>query len=190
MNRWKQAGLIVLLTPLYLLALIVVHENGHTLLARLFGDPNATFYLVQIRPGGKGLCLGCNVFDHSKLSRFGNLAVSLGGLLFTQVTALIALGLMRYAPSHAFGNRLLAAIALGFAFLDVPGQVLQGLLYDIGHHTWPTNVDLMDAMMLISDWTGASQVVLKTILAILSVGYLYFVWWSSTKRTTYHWRKR
>lgn len=178
MNRWKQVGLIVILTPLYLLAFVVVHEIGHTLLARLFGDPNSTFYLVQIGPGGRGLCLGCNITDHTKLSTFGNLVVSLGGLLFTQAMALVALGLMRYAPTHTFRNRLLAAIALGFAFLDVPVQVLQGMLYDIERHTWPTNVDLMDAMLLISDGTGASQVVLKTILVIISVAYLYFVWWS------------
>lgn len=176
MNRWKRVGLIVLLTPLYLLAFVVVHEIGHTWLARLFGDPNSTFYLAQIGPEGRGLCLGCNITDHTKLPPFGNLVVSLGGLLFTQAAALVALVGLCYVPTQTFPHRLLAAIAMGFAFLDVPVQVVQGLLYDIERHTWPTNVDLMDAMLLISAATGLSQGVLKTTLAIMAVAYLYFVW--------------
>jgi hypothetical protein len=53
-------------------------------------------------------------------------------------------------------------------------QVIQGLLYDFVQHTWPTNVDLMDAMLLLSRTTGASQVLLKVILGALAAAYLYF----------------
>ncbi len=183
MNRWKRISLIIGLAPIYLLAFVVVHEIGHTLLARLLGDPNSTFYLVRIGPGGKGLCLGCNITDHTKLSAFGNLAVSLGGLLFTQIMALVALMMLGNTAPHTLRNRLLAAIALGFAFLDVPMQVLQGLLYNFERHTWPTGVDLMDTMLLISATTHTPQVVLKTILAIMAMMYLYFVWriWAHSK---------
>ena len=176
MNRWKQVGLIGVLLVVYLLVFTVVHETGHTLLARLLGDPDSTFYLVRIGPGGRGLCLGCNITDHTKLSAFGNLVVSLGGLLFTQLTALAALALMRYTPAHTWRSRLLASIALGYVCLDVPVQVIQGLLYDIERHTWPTSVDLIDAMLLVSAATGASQTALKTILTIIALAYGYFVW--------------
>jgi hypothetical protein len=176
MSRWKRAGLIIVLVPLYLLAFTVIHETGHTWLARLFGDPDSTFYLVLIGPGGRGMCLGCNITDHTKLSPIGNLVVSLGGLLFTQATALAALVLLRYVPARTLRRRLVAAVALGFAFLDVPVQAVQGLLYNIERHTWPTNVDLMDAMLLISAATGAPQLVLKALLAVTAAVYLYFVW--------------
>ena len=176
MRSWKSLFLIIVLGPLYLVAFAVVHEIGHTVLARLFGDYGSTFYLAQIDPDGRGLCLGCNITDHAKLSPLGNLAVSLGGLLFTQVMALIALGMMRFTLSHTLRNWLLTPIALGFAFLDVPVQVIQGLLYNIERHTWPTGVDLMDAMILISRGTGAPTVILKMILAILAAAYLYLIW--------------
>jgi hypothetical protein len=176
LRRLKTILLIIVLVPIYLVAFAVVHELGHTVLARLFGDPGSTFYLVQIDPGGRGYCLGCNITDHTKISPFGNLAVSLGGILFTQVTALIALGMIRFTLPHTLGYRLFSIIALGFAFLDVPVQVAQGLLYNIERNTWPTGVDLMDAMFQISSATGAPPVMLKTILAILAGVYLYLFW--------------
>jgi hypothetical protein len=175
-NRLKQVILIILLIPVYILSFVVVHEVGHTVLARLLGDPESVFYLVQIDPGGEGACLGCNIYDHTLLSPPGNFVVSLGGLLFTQATALIALFVMLRFPIRTLPRRLLAPIALGFAFLDVPVQVIQGLLYNIERHTWPTNVDLMDAMLLISQATGGPQALLKIILAVLAVAYLYFFW--------------
>jgi hypothetical protein len=163
------------------LTFTVVHEGGHTIVARISGDPDAIFYLARIGQGGQGMCLGCNITDHSKISPFGNLLVSLGGLAFTQTTALFALVMMRFTTSRAVLNWLLAPIALGFAFLDVPVQVVQGLLYNIEQHTWPTGVDLMDAMILVSGWTGAPQALLKTILAILASAYLYLFWRSFSR---------
>jgi hypothetical protein len=53
-------------------------------------------------------------------------------------------------------RRILSPTALGFALLDVPLQAIQGLLYDFEQRTWPTNVDLVDTMLLISRATGAS----------------------------------
>jgi hypothetical protein len=35
MKRWKQVALILLLAPVYLLSFVVIHEVGHTVLARL-----------------------------------------------------------------------------------------------------------------------------------------------------------
>jgi hypothetical protein len=166
----------IVFVPLYLVAFTIIHETGHTVLARLLGDPDSTFYLARINPGGRGLCLGCNITDHTKISPLGNLVVSMSGLLFTQFTALMALVMMRYTRAKALSNRLLAAVALGFAFLDVPVQAIQGLLYNLERHTWPTGVDLMDAMLLISQATGAPPVILKTILAMMAMAYLFLMW--------------
>jgi hypothetical protein len=176
MKRWQQIGLFVVLVPFYLVAFTVVHELGHTVPARLLGDPDATFYLVQIGPGGQSVCLGCAITDDTVLSPAGNLVVALGGLLFTQVAALLALVMLRHTAAHTWRSRLFAAVALGYAFLDVPVQVIQGLLYNLERHTYPTGVDLMDAMLLISGATGAPFLLLKTILALMAVGYLVVFW--------------
>jgi hypothetical protein len=181
MKRWKQVVLIVLLAPVFLLSFVVIHEVGHTVLARLLGDPDSVFYLARIDPDGEGACLGCNIYDHTKLSTLGNFVVSLGGLLFTQVAALVALFLLPRMPYRSGIRRLLAAVALGFAFLDVPVQVIQGLLYDLEQQTWPTNVDLTDAMLLLSRATGAPQVLLKGILSSLALAYLVWLWSSFRK---------
>jgi hypothetical protein len=163
---------IIVLVPIYLVSFVVVHEVGHTVLARLLGDPESVFYLVQINREDGGTCLGCNIYDPSKLSPLGNFVVSLGGLGFTQALALGALFLIHQKAIRSPLRRLLAALALSFAFLDVPVQVIQGLLYDLEQHTWPTNVDLMDAMLLIQEATGASQLPLKAILGFLALAYL------------------
>jgi hypothetical protein len=53
-------------------------------------------------------------------------------------------------------------------------QVIQGLLYDFEQRTWPTNVDLMDTMLLISRATGSSQALLKGFLVVLAAANLVF----------------
>jgi hypothetical protein len=57
MRRWKQLRTFAALLPLYLVVFAVVHELGHTAPARLLGDPEATFYLVRIGPGGQGVVI-------------------------------------------------------------------------------------------------------------------------------------
>lgn len=167
--------LVILLIPVYLVAFTVVHELGHTILARLLGDPDSVFYLARIE--GQSYCLGCNIYDPSKLSWGGNLIASLGGLLATQLVALTALYLLRLRHASHLLLRGLSIIALGFAFLDVPVQVIQGLLYNLDHQTWPTNVDLVDFMLLVQGRIGASQLLLKALLLVAAVLYLSGIVW-------------
>lgn len=167
--------LVILLIPVYLVAFTVVHELGHTILARLLGDPDSVFYLARIEE--HSFCLGCNIYDPSKLSWGGNLIVSLGGLLATQLVALTALLLLRLRHVNRLLRQTLSSIALGFAFLDVPVQVIQGLLYNLNHQTWPTNVDLVDFMLLVQGRIGASQLLLKGLMLIAAILYMSgFVW--------------
>ena len=175
MRKLVRILLSLVLVPAILIAFVVVHELGHTVLSRVLGDPHSTFYLVKIEK--HSACLGCNIYDQTKLSWSANLVVSLAGLMATQVVALAALWMLGLRRVGGFLRRLLAGIALGFAFLDVMVQVTQGLLYDMSRHTWPTNVDLLDFMLLLQSKTAVSQSVLKGLLFAGSVAYLSgFVW--------------
>jgi hypothetical protein len=175
--------LVILLVPVYLISFTVVHELGHTIFARLLGDPNSVFYLARI--DGHNFCLGCNIYDPNKLSWEGNLIVSLWGLLATQLVALVALFLLHLRPANRLLQRILASIALGFAFLDVVVQVLQGLLYNINYQTWPTNVDLVDFMLLVQERTGAGQLFLKIVILLISGFYLaLFVWFYNRNKVS------
>lgn len=168
----KRLFLIIILAPIFLLSFVVIHEVGHTFLARLFGDSNSTFYLAKIDPDGQGMCLGCNITDHTKLTKGENLIVSLGGLIFTQMVALAAFLAAFKLRSQKLWRRRLVWIGVSFAFLDVIVQVSQGLLYDWGANEWPTNVDLMDTMKLVVEFTGLGQPLLKVILFVVAVAYL------------------
>jgi hypothetical protein len=175
MRKVAKIIFIILLIPVFLVAFIVIHELGHTILARLLGDPNAVFYLAKMDEDST--CLGCNIYDPAKLSWGANLVVSLGGLLATQLFALVALFRLRSGPANISWQRILSTVALGFAFLDVPLQVVQGLFYNLDRHSWPTNVDLMDFMLLLQAKLGASQLLLKGFLFIVTGIYLSaFVW--------------
>ncbi len=64
----KSHGLIILVSiPLAFLCMLNLHEIGHTVFARLSGDGEAVYYLYQRFPNG-GFCMGCNIYDESKLS--------------------------------------------------------------------------------------------------------------------------
>jgi hypothetical protein len=167
--------LVILLIPAFLVTFVVIHELGHTILARLLGDPNSVFYLARIEE--HSACLGCNIYDQTKLSWGANLVVSLGGLLATQFVALIALFFLGLRPGKPFRRRIMTVLALGFAFLDVPVQVIQGMLYNLNQESLPTNVDLVDFMLLVQEKVRASQILLKGAILLASILYLVgFVW--------------
>jgi hypothetical protein len=169
MRKVLIVSLVILLLPVFIVIFVVVHEVGHTILARLLGDPQSVFYLYKFDE--QSTCLGCNIYDPYKLSWGGNLLVSLGGLAATQLSALVLLFLRRGTHHHLW-SRVFGTLGLAFAFLDVPVQVVQGLLYNLDTHTWPTNTDLTDFMLLIQGRVGGSQLLLKGTLLAPAVIYL------------------
>jgi hypothetical protein len=170
MQRILRVIFVLLYIPIFLVGFGVVHELGHTVVARLSGDPNSYFTLY--RSDENSTCLGCNVYDPDRLTRNENMLVSLAGLLATQMVAWALLLVSGIVAEHPFWERLLRRSALAFAFLDVIVQVVQGLLYDLGQQTFPTNVDLVDFMLLTSQATGAGQALMKTALWVLGSIYL------------------
>lgn len=173
MRKVLLALLIVLLIPVYLVAYISIHEIGHTIPARLLGDPNAVYYLIKIDQYSQAI--GRTDYDIAKLSWGANLIVTMGGVLGTQVVALIALFLLRLRPENRLLARTLSIVAFTFAF-DVPFQLMQGLAYRGTPH-WPTNVDFMDIVLLLQMQLHASQPLLKSLLVVVVVLYLVgFVW--------------
>ena len=106
-------------------------------------------------------------------------------MLATQLVALTALLLLRLRPANRLKHRILSSIALGFAFLDVPVQVIQGLLYNLDRQVWPTNVDLVDFMLLVQGRIAASQLQLKGLLFTTAIIYLSgFVWFHRLNKVT------
>lgn len=161
---------VILYIPIFLVGFGIAHELGHTVVARISGDHGSYFTLY--RSDANGTCLGCNVYDPDRLTRNENMLVSIAGLLATQLAAWALLAVSGSVAEHPFWERLLRRSALAFAFLDVIVQVVQGLLYDLGRQTFPTNVDLVDFMLLTSQATGAGQALMKTALWVLGSIYL------------------
>jgi hypothetical protein len=86
--RWWRFGalvsLAVLCVPVVTVIMVVTHEVGHTVAARLLGDTHARFLLYG------HACIGCNLYNSARLTPWGNVAVSLGGVLFTALLTVAA----------------------------------------------------------------------------------------------------
>jgi len=109
---------LVLLAISALLIALNLHEMGHTLAARAGGDVDAMYYLYRNDPH-TGTCIGCNVYDETRLSYLGNLWVTIAGVLTTQMIAfwLWLWGIRK--ELHSLQRRLALLIALVF-MVDVP----------------------------------------------------------------------
>ena len=178
-TRLLTKGVLYVLAGLVaLFVMINVHEIGHTVLARLLGDSRATYALYRLHPDGRLACIGCNVYHEEALSWAGNVAVALGGVLFTQGWAW---GLLRYAQQGK-GHRcgFFCKILIGVCGFDALFQGLQGLLADIGRQTGLMRVDMADFLWLLSEGTGLPDATLKVGFGLALL--LYLGWFASTFR--------
>ncbi len=73
----------------FLIVMVNVHEVGHTVFARLLGDDSAHYVLYEAQ--GRSTCLGCNLYDSSRLGDVANVLVNFGGVVFTQLLSWIAI---------------------------------------------------------------------------------------------------
>jgi hypothetical protein len=85
--RWRRAMmlacLVILAAPVVTAIMVLTHEIGHTVVARALGDGRATFRIYGHD------CIGCNLYDSQRLSPWGNVAVSLGGLWGTMLLTVL-----------------------------------------------------------------------------------------------------
>ncbi len=164
-RRWARDAAFAALA---LFLMVNVHEIGHTFFARLFGDGSARYALYRLRPDGGLACIGCNRYDETALSFWGNLFVTLGGVIFSQILALISLWLWGRTVSQP-AKRFWGILALVCLF-DVFFQAAQGLAANTALQTSLTRVDIADFVWLAANRTGATPAAVKggvvTILAL------------------------
>lgn len=169
--RISRIFLNILVLIVALLVMVNLHEIGHTLAARLLGDPQSHYVLYQSE--GYHTCLGCNFFDASRLSEAGILVVSASGLGITQVGVLLLLQLHAWARRPVL-RRILGASTLVF-LIDLPLQVGQGVFrYTPAQHAL-SNVDLADVIYLLVKGTQASPEAIKVVMVGAAMGYLVWV---------------
>ncbi|RMG97562.1 MAG: hypothetical protein D6706_08370 [Chloroflexi bacterium] len=167
----RQLKLIATL-PVAFFLMLVLHELGHTIFARLLGDQTAVFYLYRRFENG-GFCIGCNIYNAEALSSSALLLVSLAGLLFTQLIAIGLLYLRRHAQNPSFLHQV-TSIWLAVFVLDMPTQLLQIFQVDPARVNRLTNIDLVDTVYIIWQTTGFP--VLLTRFVVLGLGVLYLTW--------------
>src|SRR2546426_7898883 len=120
---------VVLFGLVFLFLMVNVHEVGHTVFARLLGDDSAHYVLYQAQ--GRNTCLGCNLYDSSRLGDVANVLVNFGGVVFTQLLSWIALVLLA-GGERALIKRwmLLSVIAITWCG-DAILQLVQGVVANI-----------------------------------------------------------
>ncbi|MEU6538356.1 hypothetical protein [Streptomyces sp. NPDC047000] len=79
-RRARRIGVVVLTALLGMFIALNIHELGHTAVAWLAGDHDAS-YRLHCEPAG----FGCNHFDATGMGKPAKAAVTLGGVLVTQI---------------------------------------------------------------------------------------------------------
>ena len=177
---------VVLFGLLFLFVMVNVHELGHTVFARLLGDDSAHYVLYQ--PGGSGACMGCNLYDSSRIGDLGNVLVNLGGVIFTQLLCCAAILLL---ASQTVLKQWMLLTVIGITWLgDAILQLVQGLQVNIPEQLArgpeSTYTDYGAVVWFLRDQTGAAASDLKEAMVLATVGYtallLLAIRWALTRR--------
>ena len=164
---------VVLFGLAFLFVMVNAHEIGHTVFARLLGDDSAHYALYQAQ--GRSACMGCNLYDSSRLGDVANVLVNFGGVIFTQLICWIAI-LLLAGGERAVVKRWMLLSAIAITWLgDVILQLVQGLQADIPaalpRGPESTYTDYQAIVWFIRNQTGAAVSDLKAILLLATVGY-------------------
>ena len=157
----------------FLFVMVNAHEIGHTVFARLLGDDSAHYALYQAQ--GRSACMGCNLYDSSRLGDVANVLVNFGGVVFTQLICWIAI-LLLAGGERAVVKRWMLLSAIAITWLgDVILQLVQGLQADIPaalpRGPESTYTDYQAIVWFIRNQTGAAVSDLKAILLLATLGY-------------------
>jgi hypothetical protein len=164
---------VVLFGLAFLFVMVNAHEIGHTVFARLLGDDSAHYALYQAQ--GRSACMGCNLYDSSRLGDVANVLVNFGGVIFTQLICWIAI-LLLAGGERAVVKRWMLLSAIGITWLgDVILQLVQGLQADIPaalpRGPESTYTDYQAIVWFVRNQTGAAVSDLKAILLLATFGY-------------------
>lgn len=164
---------VVLFGLVFLIVMVNVHEVGHTVFARLLGDDSAHYVLYQAQ--GSSACMGCNLYDSSRLGDVANVLVNFGGVVFTQLLCWIAILLLAIRGRAVVKPwMLLSAIAITWSG-DVILQLAQGLAatvpQDLPRGPESTYTDYQAIVWFVRDQTGVAASDLKTVLLLATIGY-------------------
>ena len=175
-RQWVGAmALYALLVAASVFVMINVHELGHTVFARLFGDTDAFYALYKLHPDGSVACIGCNVYDETKISPFGNSVVALGGLIFSQGLALALLWYKSKTKKNGLIGRFIGVL-IAVCVFDAVFQVAQGIIVNTAQQTAFTRVDMADFIWLVTRHVEVSPVAVKgLVLMALLVYLLWFI---------------
>jgi hypothetical protein len=164
---------VVLFGLVFLFVMVNVHEVGHTIFARLLGDDSAHYVLYQAQ--GSTTCMGCNLYDSSRLGDVANILVNFGGVIFTQLLCWIAILLLAGGEGAVLRRWMLrTAIVITWSG-DVVLQLVQGLTADVPQvlprGPESTYTDYQAVVWFIRDLTGAAASDLKEGLLLATVAY-------------------
>ena len=162
----------VLFGLVFLFVIVNVHELGHTVFARLLGDGSAHYVLYQEQGGST--CMGCNLYDSSRLGNVANVLVNLGGVISTQLLGWSAIFLLGRGRPSIPRWMLLTAIVMTWSG-DVILQLVQGLVANVPQelprgpeHSY---TDYPAVVWFLRNQTGADASDLKTGLLIGTIAY-------------------
>jgi hypothetical protein len=168
----------------FLFVMVNVHELGHTVIARLLGDGSAHYVLYQDQ--GTSSCMGCNLYDSSRLGDVANILVNFGGVIFTQLLGWSAI-LLLTSGRRAILSRWMLLTAIVITWLgDVVLQLVQGLQTSVPQ-SLPrgpdrTYTDYLAVVWFMRNQTGADASDLKVGLLIGTIAYsallLLATWWA------------
>ena len=173
MVRWRRILLALVVCgclPVITVMMIIVHEVGHSVVARVLGDGRATFILYS------GHCIGCNLYDSQRLSPMANVAVSLGGVLFTALATVAALGALCWSRRPPWLPRWLLIEVAAVCFVgDFLWQIAQAARLPVPAREpvgWGLGyTDLNAAVSFFSQATGWSHAAAAAIGITLAMLY-------------------
>ena len=157
----------------FLFLMVNLHEVGHTVFARLLGDDSAHYVLYQVQ--GQSTCMGCNLYDSSRLGDIANVLVNFGGVIFTQLLCWTAILLLAGGARVGLKRWMLLSV-VGITWSgDLILQLVQGLQANVPQ-TLPrgpesTYTDYQAVMWFVRDQSGAAVSDLKAVLFLATVGY-------------------
>ena len=164
---------VVLFGLAFLAVMVNAHEIGHTVFARLLGDDSAHYVLYQAQ--GRSACMGCNLYDSSRVGDIANVLVNFGGVVFTQLLCWIAILLLAGGERAVVKPWMLLSV-IGITWSgDVILQLVQGLQANVPEALprgpESTYTDYQAVVWFIRDRTGAAVADLKALLLLATIGY-------------------